>query len=137
MRNISTHAAALALGVAPKVMDNVLAREARSLAGPGRRGKSRRITFATIERVAIAFVLHRDLGVSIARGLELAAEVLRVPAGAELALGSLTALRFDAARLRLALESAVIDAMSECVPARRGRLPRDTSASGDANGAPR
>jgi hypothetical protein len=139
LTGVSTRTAAVALGVAPKLLDNILAREARSLVAPGRRGRERRITFAALERIAIALVLNRDVGVSIARGLELAGQLLREPGVREpgvrepgvrepgvreLSLGSLTMLRFDAVHLNRALESACIEAVDELMPPRRGRTPR-------------
>jgi hypothetical protein len=120
---VSTRTAATALGIAPKLLDNVLSREARSLVSPGRQGRERRIAFAALERIAVALILNRDLGVSVARGLELAEQLLREPQGRELSLGSLTTLRFDTAHLRRALESAILEAVDEVVPPRRGRAP--------------
>ena len=124
MIGVSTRTAAVALGVAPRLLDNILAREAKSLVPAGRRGKERCITFAVLERIAIALVINRDVGVSIARGLELAGQLLGVPGARELSLGSLTTLRFDTAHLKRALESACAEAVEEQMPPRRGRAPR-------------
>jgi hypothetical protein len=122
--NLTTRAAALALGVERKVLDNILAREARAFVDAGSRGRSRRIDFEALERIAIALILGRDLGVPLTRGLELAEEIMRTPGNLELAIGTLTTLRFDTERLHRALEAATADALEEYVPPRRGRPPR-------------
>lgn len=124
MRGLTTQTAALALGVERKILDNILAREAKPFASAGRRGKNRRIDFPTLERIAIALILNRDLGVPISKGLDLAERILRAPRDRELPLGSLMSLRFDTAHLHRALESAIADAVEEFVPPRRGRPPR-------------
>ena len=120
MRTLSTDVSAAALGVDRRVLDNVLAREGRSLIGTGSRGRRRRISVDTLERVAIALILHRDVGVSISRGLELAERVLDAPAS-PLTLGPLSALAFDVPRLRGALESSIAEALESVAEPTRGR----------------
>ena len=120
MRTLSTDAAAAALGVDRKRIDNLLAREGRSLMEDGRRGRSRRITVDALERVAIAFVLARDLGVGISRGLELAAALLNRP-DAPIAVGTLGTLSFDVDALRRTLESAIDEALEIVAEPPRGR----------------
>jgi hypothetical protein len=120
MRKLSTDTSAAALGIDKKALDNILAREARPLVPNGSRGKSRRISIDVLERIAIALVLQRDLGVGIAMGLDLAGRILKSPSRST-AIGSLGSLTFDAARLRAALEHSVNEAL-ESVPERtRGR----------------
>lgn len=136
MRSVSTRTAAIALGVAPKQLDNVLAREAKALLGRGSRGRERRIPFVALERVAIALILNRDLGVSVARGLELATRLHADPQSEEVPVGSLAAVRFDVSRLRRALESAVGEAIEEEAPARRGRVPREQNSPPRTPGVP-
>ena len=120
MKTLSTVSAAAALGVDRKVLDNALAREARSLVLSGRRGRSRQIPIAALERIAIAFVLNRDLGVTVAKGLELAEQVVAAPA-APIAIGSLGTLTFDVPRLRETLEAAVGEALESVAEPARGR----------------
>jgi hypothetical protein len=122
MRTFSTATAAHALGVDRKVLDNLLTREAKALVGVGRRGKDRRISFLVLEQLALALLLKRDLGVSLAKGLELAAAIVRSPTG-EVAVGSLGMLRYEPTGLRLPLETALADALEEVAPPRRGRPP--------------
>ncbi|MFI5244191.1 MAG: hypothetical protein ACHQQR_03120 [Gemmatimonadales bacterium] len=120
MRTLSTDVSATALGVDRKILDNVLAREGRSLIGAGSRGRRRRISVETLERVAIALILNRDVGVSIAKGLELAERVLEAP-GTPLTLGPLSSLAFDVPSLRGALESSIVEALESVAEPTRGR----------------
>ena len=120
MKTLSTASAAIAIGVDRKTLDNALAREASSLVLTGRRGRSRRIPIAALERIAVAFVLKRDLGVSVAKGLELAELVLSEPSSS-VAIGSLGRLTFDLPRLRRTLELAVDDALESVAEPARGR----------------
>jgi len=120
MKTLSTVTAASALGINRKTLDNALAREAKSFVIGGRQGRSRRIPVAALEHVAVAFVLNRDLGVSLAKGLELAGHILNA-AGAPVAVGSLGALTFDVARLRQTLAQAVDEALESVAEPARGR----------------
>ena len=120
MRILSTDVAAVALGVDRKTLDNVLAREGRSLLAPGSRGRRRRIPFEALERVAVALILNRDLGVGIAKGLELAERIAESPA-LPVSVGSLSALAFDLPRLRHALELSVSEALESVAERTRGR----------------
>ena len=122
MRTVSTDAAAVALGVDRKTVDNVLAREASRFVGQGRRGKSRRISMDSLELIAVALILNRDLGVSIARGLQLAVEIVASPEG-RVNIGSLGSLTFDLPHLRAPLGLAVDDAIEGVAPKTRGRPP--------------
>jgi hypothetical protein len=118
--NLSTDVAAVALGIERKTLDNVLAREARSLVDRGRRGRRRRIPLAALERIALALVLSRDLGVGIARGLELAEAVLDSPSAA-VRVGTLTTLTVDLVRLRETFQRSVGEALESLAERTRGR----------------
>jgi hypothetical protein len=120
MKTLSTDVCASALGVDRKVLDNVLAREARSLLPVGTRGRRRRISLDTLEHIAVALILNRDLGVSIATGLELADRIFESPA-LPVAVGALGALAFDLPRLRHALEFSVNEALESVAERTRGR----------------
>ena len=54
MKTLSTDTSAAALGIDRKTLDNMLAREGRSLIGAGSRGRSRRISVDALERIAVA-----------------------------------------------------------------------------------
>jgi hypothetical protein len=120
MKTLSTDAAAAALGVERKTLDNVLAREGRSLIDHGVRGRSRRIPVDVLERVAAALILNRDLGVSVAKGLELAEQVFAAP-DSTFAAGSLITLMFDVRRLKEVLELSIDEALESVAEHRRGR----------------
>lgn len=124
LRSLSSGAAARVLGIDDKLLDNILARQARPLLRAGRRGKGRRIEFATLERLAVALILNRDVDIPVARGLQLAEEILRSPHEVRLSVGPLTTLRFDIAQLHRALEAAIAETLEEFVPPQRGRPPR-------------
>jgi hypothetical protein len=124
LRSLSSGAAARVLGVDDKLLDNILARQAKTFLRDGRRGRGRQIDFATLERIAIALILNRDLDVPVTRGLLLADEILRSPTEVELSVGPLTALRFDIARLRVSLSAAIAETLEEFIAPRRGRPPR-------------
>lgn len=120
MRTLSTASAAVALGIDKKTIDNIVARDCRSIILTGRRGRSRRIPVAALERIAVAFILNRDLGVSIARGIELADLIFNAPSSA-VAIGSLGTLTFDVSRLRRTLELAIDEALEAVAEPARGR----------------
>lgn len=120
MRTLSTASAAAAIGVDRKTLDNVLAREAKSLILTGQHGRSRRIPVAALERIAVAFVLNRDLGVSVAKGLELAQLIFAAPSS-RVAVGSLGTLTFDVSSLRRTLELAIDEALESVAEPARGR----------------
>ena len=120
MRTLSTASAAVAIGVDRKILDNILTRECRSIILTGRRGRSRQIPVAVLERIAVAFILNRDLGVSIARGLEIAKQLADTPSSS-VAVGSLGELKFDLKRLRQSLELSIDDALESVAEPIRGR----------------
>jgi hypothetical protein len=122
MKTLSTHAGAAALGIDRKTFDNILAREARHLVRAGRRGRSRRIPVQVLERIAIALILNRDVGIAIGKALEVAEKIVGTPT-ADIELGSLTTLTFDVTRLRLALERSIGEALESVAEPTRGRSP--------------
>ncbi len=123
MKTLSTRVAAAALGVRTKTLDNILAREARSLLRSGSRGRSRRLPISALERIAVAMILNRDAGIGIARALEIAERFLG-DNSTSISLGSLTILAFDVAQLRKILERSVDDALESVAEPTRGR-PRN------------
>ena len=127
LRSFTTATTAHALGIDRKALDNYLARDGQRLVGSGQRGKSRAISSTSIEELAIAFILQRDLGVALGRAAELARSTVRSETG-EVSVGSLGRLVFDLPRLRVLLESALAVALEEVAPVPRGR-PRATLRS--------
>jgi len=120
LRKITTTTAAMALGIDRKNLDNILCREGRNLIPDGRQGRSRQVPIATLETLAIALVLNRDLRIPLTKGIELA-ESLRKAPNQEIGIGRLGTLHFDIAKLRPSLSHAVEEAIEEVHPRRRGR----------------
>jgi hypothetical protein len=123
MKTLSTNASATAIGVDRKTLDNLLAREGRLLIGAGSRGRSRRISIDVLERIAVALILNRDLGVSIAKGLALAEEIVGSPSS-QVNVGLLSTLTFDLPRLRKVLERSIDEALEGVAERTRGRPRR-------------
>ena len=73
-----------------------------------------------LERIAIALILNRDLGVSVVRGLELADAILQSSA-LPVPVGTLGGLSFDVRGLRQTLERSIDDALEGVAPPTRGR----------------
>jgi hypothetical protein len=120
MRTLSTASAAVALGLDRRVLDNILSREGRSIILTGRRGRGRRIPVGALEQIAVAIILNRDLGVGIARAVEIARQLIDSPSSS-VAVGSLGALSFDVSRLRGALEFSIDEALESVAEPIRGR----------------
>ena len=120
MRRVTTETAARALGVDRKVLDNILAREGRHLVPIGRQGISRRLPTETLETLAIALILNRDLKIPVARCVDLA-ESLRNAPTREIGIGRLGKLAFDVDRLRETLVAALEEAIDDVHPRPRGR----------------
>ena len=120
MKSLTTDVAAAALGIERRKLDNVLSREGRSLIGVGCRGRSRRIPMRVVEHVALALVLGRDLGMGVARALDLAGRILESP-GSRVSVGSISMLECDVERLRVALELSVAEALESVAERTRGR----------------
>jgi hypothetical protein len=73
-----------------------------------------------LERIAVAFILNRDLGVSIARGLEIGGQLAASPSSS-VAVGSFGQLTFDVERLRKTLELSIDEALESVAEPIRGR----------------
>jgi hypothetical protein len=73
-----------------------------------------------LEKIATALVFNRDLGISVARGLELASGIL-ADQDSPIPAGSLITITFDVRRLRAALEHSVAEALESVAEPTRGR----------------
>jgi hypothetical protein len=134
MINYSTRTAVAALGIEEKALDNVLSREATKPHQGGVQGLSRRLTFDSLLELAIAFILKRELGVPISRGLELATEIACDPNGTA-SLGAIGTLRLDTTSLRNTLSSSLAVALEDTSTPRRGRPPTQTAATNEGRDA--
>jgi hypothetical protein len=118
--HITTSTAALVLGADTKVIDNILAREGKHLIRDGRRGRTRRISFAVLKQLAVALELRRHLGVPIAIALDTSAKLLATADG-EMPMGALGSIRIDLKSLGVNLSAALADAIEQTTPPPRGR----------------
>lgn len=116
----TTAEAADSLGIKPKRLDNILTGPGRALVPIDRNGRSRALGQEIIESIAIALLLERDLGISIARGLITARELI-ADTNSSVPVGTLGSLHFDVAKLRLVLTNALGDAVEDRNRPRRGR----------------
>jgi hypothetical protein len=123
-RAYSVAAAAFALEVAPRWLDNFLSQHTVPGVVAAERGVARRIPLSALVLVAIARDLQRELGVGLGRGLD-AARRLVEPDGDSglLPIGDAGVLRVDVAALRRAIEDRLVIAMEILVAPRRGRPP--------------
>jgi len=126
MISYSTRTAATALGIEEKSLDNILSREAFWLERGGRQGVSRRLTFESLFHLAVAFILKRELGVPLSRGLELAIGIAGAPLGA-VPVGSIGTLQIDTTSLRSTLTRSLAAALEDASTPPRGRPARRTA----------
>ena len=136
--------AAVALGVERKWLDNLTAQHEIPGTEHVARGVARRLAMRTLVTAAIVRDLNRNLGVPVARAVQVASMVLgdRGPSAPALimsppegpgatpgcplrvAVGDSLALTIDVERLEGEIERRLLDAMETVVPRRRGRPPR-------------
>lgn len=123
-RAYSVAAAAFALDVAPKWLDNFLSQHDVPGVVAAERGVARRIPLSALVLVAIARDLQRELGVGLGRGLEAAVRLVgRDDDASILSIGEAAVLRVDVAAMRRAIEDRLVIAMEILVAPRRGRPP--------------
>ena len=123
-RAYSVAAAAFALDVAPKWLDNFLSQHAVPGVVAAERGVARRIPLSALVLVAIARDLQRELGVGVGRGLDIARRLAETDGDTGLLpVGEAGVLSLNVAALRRAIEDRLVIAMEILVPPRRGRPP--------------
>lgn len=88
-----------------------------------RQGLSRRISPDGIYHIALIRVLSRDLGLSAATAVSLAARLLS-SGEARLTLADGLDLQLDLGRFRRVVDAAIEEGVESLAPARRGRPPR-------------
>ena len=120
---ITTSAAAVALDIDLKSIDNILCREGKHLLKDGKQGRQRRIDDAALTPIAVAILLKRELGVPLARGLEIGGKFLQSPSSS-IAVGQLGILSFDITALQAHLTTILAEVLEQTALPRRGRPPR-------------
>lgn len=129
MRGYSVATAALALGIEHKWLDNLLSQNTVQGVSQSRQGVQRRLAPAALYVIATIHRLNRGLQIPVARALELAHDLWRIP-GAEPsgnpAVVSLegVSLTVDREELRRLVDEAVVGALEIAPRTRRGRPRR-------------
>lgn len=118
----SSRAAALALGMSPKELDNLLSRHAVYGLEPSTRGRDRRLRPEMIVRLAVSSVLREAFGCSWDRAIELTQPAFEQ---SEFQLcGTAITVRIDIALIRDRLSARLSDASEYLLAPRRGRPVR-------------
>jgi hypothetical protein len=117
---ITTAAAAAALEIDLKSIDNILSREGKHLIRRGKQGVRRRIDDDALAPIAIAIVLKRELGVPLARGLEIGGNLLE-SGSSNISVGQLGTLSFDIDALQSHLTTILAEVLEQTALPKRGR----------------
>ena len=137
MRSFDVRAAALAVEMPPKWVDNLLFLAELPGVERGRQGAQRRVSEDGLLSIEIARLLTADLGLSIRAAGRIAAAAVRSRTAdvMRVDLSSGIAIVFPMSDIQTRLRRRILDAVEASVPVRRGRPPR-SQASRDKNGAP-
>ncbi|MHB1072428.1 MAG: hypothetical protein ACYC3Q_06345 [Gemmatimonadaceae bacterium] len=125
-RSYDVAAAALALDVDTKWLDNVLSHHSVPGIARSRQGVSRAITPTGLLHLAIARALGEGASIPVAAAIDLASVLLQGQTGAvaETRVAQALTLRLDRAALAAELEARLADAVEQTPTRRRGRPPR-------------
>ncbi|HWH51256.1 MAG TPA: hypothetical protein VN651_06905 [Gemmatimonadaceae bacterium] len=122
MRSYHVEIAALAADTDQKWVDNLLSHFAIPGVESARQGVARRISQRGLEHITLVRRIARDLGLPVARAVDLAIRLLENPSGSIEVARSIQ-LRLDRAAFEAELSGLVADAAERSTPARRGRRP--------------
>ena len=132
MRSYHVEIAALAAFADEKWVDNLLSHFTVPGVESARQGVARRITQRGLEHIALVRSLARDVGLPLARAVDMAMRLLDSPNGVIELPGPLE-LRFDRLAFEAELSSRVAEAAERSTPARRGRrLARTARPAGES-----
>lgn len=125
-RSYDVAAAALALGVEPKWLDNVLSHHEVPGVSSSRQGVSRAITPSGLLHLAVTRALGEGARVPIGAAIQLAGVLLagQERGVVETQVAPALTLRLDRVALTSALERRLVDAVEQAPTRRRGRPPR-------------
>lgn len=142
MRGYSVGIAALALGVEPKWLDNLLSHDRVDEVIQARQGVSRRLGPGALHVIATVHRLNGELQIPVGAALRLAHELWRSPQNTDAAdtatvrTGELE-LYLGRAALRARVAEAVAEALEMAPRPKRGRPPKMGRASSQPAVAPR
>ncbi|HET7614666.1 MAG TPA: hypothetical protein VFK26_12135 [Gemmatimonadaceae bacterium] len=117
--------AALALGVRPKWLDNTLSHFRIQGVQQARQGVARRLTVEALLPLATSIALTRELGIPMARALDLATKI--VTNDGQIALGGRLVIAIDLIATRAELLRQLEHAVEVAPLPRRGRPPKNTT----------
>lgn len=120
MRSYHVEIAALAASADQKWVDNLLSHFAIPGVESARQGIARRISPRGLEHIALVRRLARDVGLPIARAVDVAERLLADPDG-RIELSDRIQLHLDRPSFEAELSGRVADAAERSTPARRGR----------------
>lgn len=126
MRGYSVAASALAIGVEPKWLDNLLSQNRVPGVVQARQGVPRRIPPSALYLIATAHGLNRDFQVPVGAALRLAQAIWESPntgAVAAFAVEDLS-LQVDREALKSRVDQAVAEAIEMAPRPKRGRPPK-------------
>lgn len=121
MRSFDVTAAALALGVDTKWIDNVLSHHRLAGVAQGRQGIRRRLQPRAVTVLALALLLTDSMRLPLARALEIAHEAVLTRAPVN--VGVILRLEVDIARLEREISRRLAAAAEAAPLVRRGRPP--------------
>jgi hypothetical protein len=122
LRSYHVAAAALALGVRSRALDNILVAHAVPGVTRSRQGVSRQLSVHAVVLIGIARKLAAAAGIPLSRALVLGRAAM--DAGGTLPLDSGLVLSVDVAMLGRGIEARLAEAAEVVVPPRRGRPPK-------------
>ena len=126
MRGYSVAATALALGLEPKWLDNLLSQHRVAGVSQSRQGVQRRLAPGAVYRIATVHGLNRDLQLPVAAAVRLAQALWEapfeagVPDQATARIGEITVV-IPRANIRARVDAALADALEAAPRKRRGR----------------
>ena len=133
MRSYHGEIAALASGTDQKWVDNLLSHFALPGVESARQGVARRISQRGLEHIALVRRVARDVGLPLARAVDLAVRILADPDGL-VDVADAIQLRLDRAAFEAEISGRIADAAERSTPARRGRRPGKTSRTAASRG---
>ncbi|MGH7622530.1 MAG: hypothetical protein ACREMU_09350 [Gemmatimonadaceae bacterium] len=122
LRSYHVEIAALAAGSDQKWVDNLLSHFALPGVESARQGVARRISQRGLEHIALVRRVGQDVGLPLARAVDLAVRLLANPDGLVELAGAIQ-LRFDRSAFEAEISGRIADAAERSTPARRGRRP--------------
>ena len=125
MRSYDVAVASLAIQAPPKWTDNLLTQHPIPHVITARRGIPRRITYSALVRIALIRQIHVSLGVSVADGVRIAAQILESGSLGVYSSGQIT-LTVDLKSLERELDERLAAILESAPMPRRGRPPRST-----------